>query len=145
MKNTFYFTLKARFAFKIIKFLSWILGYVEKTAWYKVQHIWRHKLGKGCAHDVFPSLFCISEKEHFWNKKKWFLFHFESSFRSWDNQVFNFSNIQFSWRHQVPKHEIRNTFHWVTWEVNKVWWWDLAKLCNITRDFFIKKLPKTTA
>ena len=30
MKNAFYFTLKARFVLKIIKFLSWLFGHVEK-------------------------------------------------------------------------------------------------------------------
>ena len=35
---------------------------------------------------------------------------------------FNFSDIQMSWRHQMPKHEARNKFHWINWEVNTVWW-----------------------
>ena len=30
MKNPFYFTLKALCIFKIFKFLSWLLGHVEK-------------------------------------------------------------------------------------------------------------------
>ena len=33
MKNAFYFILKARFILKVFKFLSWIIGQVEKTAW----------------------------------------------------------------------------------------------------------------
>ena len=33
MKNAFYFTLKGLFVLKIFKFLSWIFGQVEKTAW----------------------------------------------------------------------------------------------------------------
>ena len=33
MKNTFYFILKALFVLKIFKFLSWLFGHVEKTAW----------------------------------------------------------------------------------------------------------------
>ena len=32
MKNAFYFTLKALFAFKIFKFLSGLFGHVEKAA-----------------------------------------------------------------------------------------------------------------
>ena len=32
MKNAFYFILKALFAVKIIKFLSWLFGHVEKAA-----------------------------------------------------------------------------------------------------------------
>ena len=33
MKNAFYFILKALFVLKIFKFLSWVFGHVEKTAW----------------------------------------------------------------------------------------------------------------
>ena len=44
---------------------------------------------KGCVRYIFASLFlCL--KEHFWNKEKCFLFHFESCFRSWDNQMLTF-------------------------------------------------------
>ena len=32
MKNDFYFILKALYALKIFKFLSWLFGHVEKTA-----------------------------------------------------------------------------------------------------------------
>ena len=35
VKNTFYFILKAFLVLKIFKFLSWLFGYVEKTAWLK--------------------------------------------------------------------------------------------------------------
>ena len=35
MKNAFYFILKALFALKIFKFLSWLSGQVEKTAWFE--------------------------------------------------------------------------------------------------------------
>ena len=37
---------------------------------------------------IFTSLFY--KREHFWNKEKCFLFHFESSFRSSDNQILDF-------------------------------------------------------
>ena len=33
MKNAFYFILKALFVLKIFKFLSWLFGHIEKTAW----------------------------------------------------------------------------------------------------------------
>ena len=36
------------------------------------------------------SLFCMPKREDLWNKEKCFLFHFESSFRSSDNQILNF-------------------------------------------------------
>ena len=35
MKNAFYFVLKALFVLKIFKFLFWLFGHVEKTAWLK--------------------------------------------------------------------------------------------------------------
>ena len=35
MKNAFYFILKALFILKLFKFLSWLFGHVEKTAWLK--------------------------------------------------------------------------------------------------------------
>ena len=37
----------------------------------------------------FTDLFCISGREHLWNKEKRFLFHFKSSFH-WDNQILTF-------------------------------------------------------
>ena len=33
LKNAFCFISKALFVLKIFKFLSWLSGYVEKTAW----------------------------------------------------------------------------------------------------------------
>ena len=39
---------------------------------------------KVCVCYIFASLFCMSKREHWINKEKWFLFHFQSSFRSWD-------------------------------------------------------------
>ena len=44
---------------------------------------------KGCVHYIFAS-FCKSKGEHLLNKEKSFLFHCESSFRSWDNQILTF-------------------------------------------------------
>ena len=37
---------------------------------------------KGCVRYIFASLFFMSKMEHFRNKEKCFLFHFESSFHS---------------------------------------------------------------
>ena len=45
---------------------------------------------KGWVPYIFTSLFCMPKREDLWNKEKCFLFHFESSFRSWDNQILNF-------------------------------------------------------
>ena len=35
MKNAFRFSLKALFFLKIFKFLSWLFGHGEKTAWFE--------------------------------------------------------------------------------------------------------------
>ena len=58
---------------------------------------------------------------------------------SWD---FNFSDIQMSWRHQMSKLETQNRFHWITWEVNKVWQLNLASLCYIAKETFLSKNSK---
>ena len=73
---------------------------------------------KGCFHYIFARLFCISTREHLWNKEK-YTFHFELSFRSWDNQILNFQIFKC---HDVikslsMKHETHN---WITCEVNIV-------------------------
>ena len=34
----------------------------------------------------------------------------------------------------MSKYETRNTFYWITWEVNTVCWVNLASLCNITKE-----------
>ena len=44
---------------------------------------------KGCVHYIFTS-FCISKREHFQKKEKCFLFCFESSSPSWDNEILTF-------------------------------------------------------
>ena len=36
VKNAFYFILKALFVLKVFKFLSWLFGQVEKTAWLEI-------------------------------------------------------------------------------------------------------------
>ena len=41
----------------------------------------------------------------------------KSSFHSRENWILDF---QISWHHQMPKHKIRNTFYWITWEANIV-------------------------
>ena len=45
---------------------------------------------KGCVRYSFATLLSISKREHLRNKEKCFLFHFESSSRSWDNQTLTF-------------------------------------------------------
>ena len=45
---------------------------------------------KGFVRYIFASLFLKSKREHLWNFEKYFLFHFQSSFRSWEIQVLIF-------------------------------------------------------
>ena len=45
-------------------------------------------------HYIFANLFCMSQREQLWNKEICFLFHFESSFCSWDKQIFNFQTFK---------------------------------------------------
>ena len=45
---------------------------------------------KSCVQYIFASLFFTCKREHLWNKKKCFLFHFKSSFCFWNNQILTF-------------------------------------------------------
>ena len=100
---------------------------------------------KGCVHYIFASLFFMSKREHFVNKKK--CFHFTSKVLFVLEIIkFNFSDIQMSWRHQMSKHETRNIFYRITWEVNTVCWWNLTSLCRVTKEQFLtKKYVKNVA
>ena len=41
----------------------------------------------------------------------------------------------------MPEHKTINIFHWITWEVNIVYWLNLASLCQITKE---KNSPKNS-
>ena len=60
---------------------------------------------RGCVHNIFGSLSCKSKGEHLWNKESCVLFHFKSSFRSWDIQiyVFRYSSVLMSSNSQAWK------------------------------------------
>ena len=49
-------------------------------------------------------------KKYFTSKALFLSFSRKSKFRILD--------IQIPWRHQMPKDETRNTFYWITWEIN---------------------------
>ena len=70
----------------------------------KHSHKMHHQISvvelKGCVGYIFASLFNMSKREHLWNKEKLFLFHFESSSRSWDNQLLIFLILKY---HDVIK------------------------------------------
>ena len=63
----------------------------SKDSWSEslIDHFWK-LIVKGCVHYIFASLFCKSKSEHSWSKEKCFLFHYECSFHSWDNQILTF-------------------------------------------------------
>ena len=75
---------------------------------------------KGCVRYIFASLFCKSKGRHSWNKEKCFLYHFKSSFHSWDNQILTFQIFKCYGVIKCPSMK-QHTFHWITWEVNTVW------------------------
>ena len=75
---------------------------------------------KGCVRYIFAGLFFIFRREHLRNKEKCFLLHLESSICPWDNQILTFQIFKCHDIHQTPQHETRNTFYWITWEVNIV-------------------------
>ena len=60
-------------------FLNFLTNFL-KTKNQRVVH-------KGCVRYICASVFCTFKGEHLQSKKKSFLFHFESSFCSWDNQI----------------------------------------------------------
>ena len=56
-------------------------------------------------------------REHLRNKEC-FLFHLESSFHSWGNQILTSQMFKcLKWCHQMLKHDTWNIFYWITWEV----------------------------
>ena len=58
---------------------------------------------------------------------------------------FSILHFQISWRYQMPKHKTRNTFHWITWEVNTICSWNLASLCNPVKEKILSKNSEETA
>ena len=72
MKNVFYFNLKAVFVFKIVNFLSWIFGNVEKKTWLErsgsFQNSWRHNL----VNKHLQYAYCLMSREV--NTTRWCIF-----------------------------------------------------------------------
>ena len=71
-------------------FSSLNLHAVNLLIWKKIISLTLFKIINGCVRYIFANLFCMSKREHLWNQEKCFLFHIESSFYSWDNQILNF-------------------------------------------------------
>ena len=84
------------------------------------------------------------KREHFENNEKCFLFHFESSFGSWDNQVLFFQIFKC---HDVIKclSKKHKTFYWITWKVNTIWYEIWPSSCKITKEKISKNSMKNAA
>ena len=65
---------------------------------------------------ILAILFCKFKRQLLWNKEKCFVFHFENSLCSWNNQIL--SDVEMSWHHQMPKYE---TWNWITCKINTAW------------------------
>ena len=84
-------------------------------------------------------LFLLSVKESTYKTRKRNLF--QKLFLFSRKLNLRFLNLQVSRRHQMLKNKTRNTFHWITWRVNTVFWWNLVSFCHITKE---KKLSKNS-
>ena len=79
------------------------------------------------------------------------VFYFTSkAFFILEKKFFILLDFQILWCHQMPKHKTRNTFYWITWEVNTFAKWNLASLCHITKEkksskFFCKNCDLKTS
>ena len=69
---------------------------------------------KNCVSYIFASLFCKPKRELLWNKEECFLFHFESYFRSWNNQISTFQIFKCHYVIKCP------SMSWITWEVHSL-------------------------
>ena len=89
------------------------------------------KLYTGWIYYIFTSLFYKSKGEHLQNKEKCILFHFESSFCSWDNQVLTFQILNV-WTSS-------NAQAWSTKEISLNNLESKLNLCNIKKEIFYQK------
>ena len=83
------------------------------------------KVFKLCVRYVLASLF-FNSKRAFMKQGKTFFISIQKLFFFLLRSNFRFSYIKSLWCHQIPKHNIRNTFNWITWEVYTVWSWNLV-------------------
>ena len=88
---------------------AWVKFFFKSwRSWKSSIDISTDNIFKGCVHYIFAGLVGMSNREHLWNKKKYFLFHFKSSFCSWDNKILNFQIFKC---HDIIKcHENQNMF-----------------------------------
>ena len=72
---------------------------------------------KGCVRYILASLF-LRQKSALVRPGKMFFISLQKLFSLSRKSKFRISDIQISWRRQMPKHKTWNTFYWITWEVN---------------------------
>ena len=75
---------------------------------------------ESCIRFIFASLLFKYAGEHLWKKEKRFFYFILKALFINKKINFRISDIQIPWRHQMPKHKTRNTFYWITLEVNTV-------------------------
>ena len=88
---------------------------------------------KGCVCCILP-VCILSLNKSTWKPGKMFFLSLQELFSFSRKSDFRIPSFQVSWRLQMPKHKTRNTFHWITWKVNTVWWWNFTSLCHITKE-----------
>ena len=105
--------------------------------------LWQKVKFKGCVRYIFASLFLSLNESTSQIRKSVFYFTSKALFVL-EKIKFRTLHFQISWRHQMPMHKTKNTFHWIIWVANTVCWWNLASLCHITKEKkIIKKFCKT--
>ena len=70
--------------------ISWGVAWYEITDLEVKYDITCNIILKVVSATFLANLFCMPKRQHLWNKEKYFLFHFESSFCSRDNQILTF-------------------------------------------------------
>ena len=84
-KELFFWKFTLLNAYKNIYNIEQILSNEVST---KLMYLWIEALKVVSA--TFLLVCFLSKREHLWNKEECFLFHLESSFCSWDNQILTF-------------------------------------------------------
>ena len=96
---------------------------------------------KGCVRYIFASLFLDLDLALVKWRKMFFISH-QNLFSFLRKSNFRILHFQISWHHQMPKHERRNTIHWITWEVNSLLMRCGQFMSYYKRKNFIKKFCK---
>ena len=107
-------------------------GKIATQGWYEI-------IIKGCARYIFASFLQV-QKRALVKLGKMFFILLQKFFSFSRKSNFSILDIQISWRYQMPKHKTRNTFYWITWEVNTACWWSLASLSYYYKIKFYRKI-----